>query len=241
MRMLNLVVTLLAAATLAPGSALAATVLGVPGAAGQIGVQSDLNGEAVLAQSFTLAPGKYLLEGLRWWGNAFSEGGTSPTFHIALLGDDGAGGPGAALPGMTFDLTSETSGLTSSAAGFADGDGFAVTKFDWTGGGVFSTTGKVFVSIVGDYTDGSDTPNTFLWMSSDKAGDYFQRDTKLTSDWGLASMPEGASGPLAVRLRVTQLFSPVPEPGTWTLLLIGAGLAGIGLRRRARTLAPSAG
>ncbi len=49
--------------------------------------------------------------------------------------------------------------------------------------------------------------------------------------------PSGLSTTTATRFSVSSVVVDVPEPATWSLMILGVGLAGLGLRRRREVVA----
>lgn len=49
------------------------------------------------------------------------------------------------------------------------------------------------------------------------------------------NLPEGTTGSNPAGLRVSGVFSAVPEPGTWMLMMLGIGAVGFSMRRRQKT------
>ncbi len=204
------------------GSALASS--------GSVGVESDVNGAATLAQGLNLAAGDYTIRQLTWWGTPFLGVDNPTTFHIRLFNES------TTQPGEPSDVARSATDLTSANftalnSGFVDSDGISVMKFGWTPATSISlhSDGLVFVSIQGEYAGASDT---FLWSALGRGGVFFQRDTAGTSGWTEATGTAG--GPLALVLSLTQVAA-VPEPASWAVMLLGFGIAGIALRTRRKT------
>ncbi|HLZ83387.1 MAG TPA: PEPxxWA-CTERM sorting domain-containing protein [Caulobacteraceae bacterium] len=172
-------------------------------------------GDEYVAQEFTLASAAVIT------GASFSEYdfGTTPTdANWGFIMNDGAGGlPGTILAAGTDTITSSVS-LGTFGGENVDQNFFGV-------GPVALAAGTYYFALQAI----SSVPSTYLGQGANMTGAAESNDGGVTWAFGYENGVGGAQlGGVAVGL-----YTLVPEPGAWVLMLVGVGAVGAALRRRA--------
>lgn len=125
---------------------------------------------------------------------------------------------------LTFDITANL----YAGAGIADLS-LAWGEFKLEITNIDNLTAQIFDSSDSLYAD-------FLTIDPDllvlPLGSYFAVDSYTLRIGGTATGTGGVAGSYAIG--ATTVAAPVPEPGTWAMLLVGMGLVGLRVRQKAK-------
>ncbi|WP_375396577.1 choice-of-anchor D domain-containing protein [uncultured Sphingomonas sp.] len=175
---------------------------------------------------------------------AFS--GTVTQIAIAnLFKASGAGTLTGSGTSYLLDLGTIMSGVGSTTTDFGILNNIANMSFDETLGGMFSNSGGTGYTFTGmsfaNLSGGSSDTGNFLNFNYSGLGDGTYVDTLTFNGYShYAGLSDLTLAPITINIRaqVTGAVTPptpsVPEPATWSMMVLGFGLVGFGIRRAKR-------
>jgi PEP-CTERM motif len=175
---------------------------------------------AAVAMSFTLSAGSSVITDAHWWGGCFPSTTCSatPDFTVGFLADD-KGMPGAPIVELDFGAANQTAtGKVIGSPGF-DEYAYNVSSPPFTG----LTAGTQYWF--------------FIQENNAEPGGSWGAETTSTAPAGQLAAQFDVLSPDAWTIMPEQLafnltFTPVPEPSTWAMMILGfAGLGFIGYRQ----------
>jgi fibronectin-binding autotransporter adhesin len=210
-----------------------------------LGLIDITGGSLALSGSYADAAGRLAVA----TGTTFSSSNALAFSTGSLLSGNGTvTAPGLAMsgaikPGTTTSagLLTLNGGLTLLAPAFTDfviGGVTQGSQYDYlVVNGNLSLGGNLQVSFINGFDTTVANGMTFDLISSTSLSSTFlnaPNGSRLTTADGLGSfiVNYGAGSNFGVNDVVLSSFQPVPEPATWVLLVSGAGLLGLALRRR---------
>jgi len=188
-----------------------------------LGVATTAADEVHVADTLTIGPGGVLN------GTGTINGGAVGTSNVAVVNSGGRVDPGVSPGTLTiegsFEQTAGTLVLEVGGATQGRYDRIVAT------GGLRFSGGQIVLRTVDGYTGAGEEGTVFSFFAGsavDFTGFNFATGFIDQSGMGWTLNPDGSAS----------FTTPVPEPGTWALMLLGA--AGIAARvRRARPASPS--
>ena len=200
------------------------------GAPDQAGTLYALSPAAV-AISFTLSAGSSVVTDAHWWGGCFpaTTCSASPDFTLGYLADDD-GMPGAPIVEVDFGSANQTvtGKVIGGPGGYFDEYAYNVSSPPFTG----LTAGTKYWF--------------FIQENNAEPGGSWGAETTSTAPAGQLAAQFNILSPGAWTIMPEQLafnltFTPVPEPSTWAMMILGfAGLGFIGYRASHKSAAVTA-